>query len=171
MLQKTRFQNKNCPKILNILCYIYVTYINKSIPAANMRPSQKRKNSLVVFNTIFCGFVSSLVCDLEDFADGLHCEFKHDALSVVPTDNPVRSALEKRLETFDNPVESFDTEAKRKTYFRKKWGIVQPVEKILGIRYDTRLNKKSGTYDQVPVKDTFVYIPILETIKLLDKKI
>ncbi|CAI5662779.1 unnamed protein product [Oreochromis niloticus] len=112
-------------------------------------------------------FVSSLVCDLEDFADGLHCEFKHKVLNVVPTENPVRSPVEKCLETFDNPVEKFDTEAKRKSYFREKWGIVDPVEKTLGIRYDTRLNKKSGTYDQVPVKDTFVYIPILETIKFI----
>lgn len=31
----------------------------------------------------------------------------------------------------------------------------------------TRLNKNTGTYDQVPVKDTFVYIPILETIKFI----
>lgn len=27
-----------------------------------------------------------------------------------------------------------------------------------GICYDTRLNKNSGTYNQVPVKDTFVYM-------------
>lgn len=88
-------------------------------------------------------FVSSLVCDLEDYADGQHCETKQKALSIVPIDNPVRSALEKCLETFDNPFESFDTEAKRKTYFHEKWGIVDPVEKTLGIRYDTRLNKKN----------------------------
>lgn len=88
-------------------------------------------------------FVSSLVCDLEDYADGQHCETKHKVLSIVPIDNPLRSALEKCLETFDNPFESFDTEAKRKTYFRDKWGIVDPVEKTLGIGYDTRLNKKN----------------------------
>ena len=110
-------------------------------------------------------FVTSLVNDLEEFADGLH--FKQKVLSVVPKDNPVRSTLEKCLETFDNPVEGFDTEAKRKTYFSAKWGIVEPVEKTLGIRYDTRLNKNTGTYDQVPVKDTFVYIPILETIQFI----
>ena len=74
-------------------------------------------------------FVTSLVYDLEDFDNGLHCQFKHEVLSVVLKDNPVRSTLEKCLETFDNPVESFDTEAKRKTYFSAKWGIVEPVEK------------------------------------------
>ena len=37
----------------------------------------------------------------------------------------------------------------------------------LGVRYDTRHNQKSGTYDQVPVKDTFIYVPILESLKFI----
>lgn len=38
---------------------------------------------------------------------------------------------------------------------------------VAEVRFDTRRNKNIGTYDQVPVKDTFVYVPILETIKFI----
>ena len=113
--------------------------------------------------------VSAIVGDLEDFADGLHSQFKHKVLSTVPMGSPVRSTLENCLETFENPVQSFDTETKRKKYLCAKWGIIDPFEKILGVRFDTRLNKNTGTYDQVPVKDTFVYIPILETIRFIGR--
>ena len=85
----------------------------------------------------------------------------------MPKDNPVRVTLEKDLETFENPFINFNTESKRLNYFNKKWGVVEPVEKFLGIRFDTRRNKQTGTYDQVPVNNTFVYIPILETIKFM----
>lgn len=44
---------------------------------------------------------------------------------------------------------------------------MEPVEKFLGIQFDTRRNKQTGTYDQVPVNDTFVYIPILGTMKFM----
>lgn len=111
--------------------------------------------------------VSSVVSHLEDFAEGLHSEFKHKVLSAIPADNPVRNTLGKCLETFENPVENFNTESKRKKYLSEKWGMVDPVEKLLGFRYDSRLNKVTGTFDQVPVKDTFVYVPILETIKFI----
>lgn len=45
--------------------------------------------------------------------------------------------------------------------------IVEPVEVALGVRYDTRRNRTTGTYDQVPITDTFVYTPLLETLKFI----
>ena len=45
--------------------------------------------------------------------------------------------------------------------------VVEPIEITLGVRYDNRRNQKSSTYDQVPVKDTFIYVPILETLKFM----
>ncbi|KAK2864168.1 hypothetical protein Q7C36_003322 [Tachysurus vachellii] len=111
--------------------------------------------------------VSSIVSDLEELVGGLHSQVKQEILSAVPKDNSVRSTLEKGFENFENPFVSFNTETKRMKYFNKKWGIVEPVEKNLGVLFDTRRNKNTGTYDQVPVKDTFVYIPILETIKFI----
>lgn len=112
-------------------------------------------------------FVSTIVSDLEELATGLHSQVKQEILSAVPTDDPVRSRLEEGLENFENPFESFNTETKRTKYFNQKWGVVEPVEIMLGHQFDTRRNKQTGTYDEVPVKDTFVYIPILETIQFM----
>ena len=44
---------------------------------------------------------------------------------------------------------------------------MEPVERFLGIRFNTRRNKQTSTFDQVPMNDTFLYIPILETIKFM----
>ena len=52
-------------------------------------------------------------------------------------------------------------------YFDEKWGIVEPLEIVLGVRYDTRRNGTTGMYSQVPVNDTFMYVPILETLKCI----
>lgn len=52
-------------------------------------------------------------------------------------------------------------------YFCEKWGVVDPIDVLLGVRYDTRRNRGSGTYDQVPVTDKFVYVPLLETLKFI----
>lgn len=35
------------------------------------------------------------------------------------------------------------------------------------MRYDNRLNQKTSTYDQVTVKDTFIYLPILKTLNFI----
>lgn len=53
--------------------------------------------------------VSSVVGDLEELASGLHSQVKQQVLSAVPKDNPVRAALEKDLETFENPFINFNT--------------------------------------------------------------
>lgn len=111
--------------------------------------------------------VSTIVSDLEELATGLHSQVKHEILSVVPKDDPIKSTLEEGLENFENPFVSFNTETKRTKYFNEKWGVVEPLEIMLGHRFDTRRNKQTGTYDQVQVKDTFVYIPILETIQFM----
>ena len=100
-------------------------------------------------NSVF----STIVIDLEELATGLHSQVKQEILSAVPKDNPIRSTLEG-LDKFENPFVSFNTETKRTRYFNEKWGVVEPVEIMLGHRFDTRQNKKNGTYDQVQVKDT-----------------
>ena len=58
-----------------------------------------------------------------------------------------------------------NTETKQNKHFKEKWGNVEPVEKVLGTRFDSRRNKSTGTYDQVIITDKFSYVPILETLK------
>lgn len=50
---------------------------------------------------------------------------------------------------------------------KKKWKIVEPIEYVLGVHYDTRFDKTTGIYSQVPVNDKFMYVPILGTLKSL----
>lgn len=111
--------------------------------------------------------VSNIVGEMEEFAAGIHSQVKQDVLLALPADDQVRVAVEHSLNKFENPVTNFNTDTKRITYFSKKWGVIEPKEITLGLRYDTRRNKQTGTYDQVPVKDTFVYVPILETLKFI----
>lgn len=58
-----------------------------------------------------------------------------------------------------------NTESKRNACFEKKWKTVEPVEKVLGVRFENRRNRSTETYDQVVVTDKFAYVPIIETLK------
>lgn len=103
--------------------------------------------------------VSSIICDLEEFTTELQSLMKQN---FVTEDSSEMSA-----QCFENPFTSFNSDAKRAKFFSERWGIVEPLEIVLGVRYDSRRNKRTGTYDQVPVKETFVYIPILDTLKFM----
>ncbi|XP_051947286.1 uncharacterized protein LOC127618717 [Xyrauchen texanus] len=111
--------------------------------------------------------VTSIVGDLEELTDTLHSQAKHNMLSALPTSDPYKFVINESFEKLENPFTNLNTEWKRNKYFKEKWGVVEPVEITLGMRYDSRLNQKSGTYDQVPVKDTFIYVPILETLEFM----
>lgn len=43
-------------------------------------------------------------------------QVKHEMLSAVPKDDPVRATLEKGLENFENPFVSFNTETKSEIF-------------------------------------------------------
>ena len=111
--------------------------------------------------------VSSLVGDLEELTSELRSEAKQAVISALPTPDPNIPVINECFEKFENPFTDLNTEWKRNKYFNQKWGVVEPREMTLGVRYDTRHNQKSGTYDQVPVKDTFIYVPILESLKFI----
>ncbi|MCJ8729061.1 hypothetical protein PDJAM_G00012340, partial [Pangasius djambal] len=99
--------------------------------------------------------VSSVVSELEDLTTEIHNQIRQNVMFVIPLDNPVRSAVEHSLGHFESPFSMFNSETKRNNYFVNKWAVFEPVEIILGLRYDTRRNKKTGCYDQVPVLQAF----------------
>lgn len=99
--------------------------------------------------------VSSIVGDLEELTSELRSQAKHTVISALPITDPNISVINESFENFENPFTNLNTEWKRNKYFNLKWGVVEPVEITLGVRYDNRRNQKSGTYDQVPVKDTY----------------
>ncbi|KAK0150882.1 hypothetical protein N1851_008004 [Merluccius polli] len=82
---------------------------------------------------------------MEELVEELHSTVKEDVVKLLPDVEGMRA-------TFDE-------------YFDK------PVEVALGVRYDTRRNRATGTYEQIPVTDKFVYIPLLETLKFIFKEI
>lgn len=68
---------------------------------------------------------------------------------------------------FENVFTSFNSDAKRAKFFSERSGIVKPWEIVIGVRYDFRRNQRTGNYEQVPVKETYVYIPILDSLKFM----
>lgn len=113
--------------------------------------------------------VSSIVGDLEELTSELRSQAKQTVLGVLTSSDPNISQINASFDKLENPFAGLNTEWKRNKYFNEKWGVVEPVEVILGVRFDNRRNTKSGTYEQVPVRDTFIYVPILETLKFMCK--
>ena len=118
-----------------------------------------------VANTVILSVVESM----EECLNDIHTSIKRQVLEVVPEGNPSRSAVEEVLENLENPFADLNTDSKWKKYFYSKWGVVQPVEVHLGVRYDSKINRISGNYEQVPVNDTFIYVPLFKTLEFIFK--
>ncbi|XP_048100920.1 uncharacterized protein LOC125295613 [Alosa alosa] len=113
--------------------------------------------------------ILSVVESMEECLNDIHTSIKHQILKVVPECNPSRRAVEDVLTNLQNPFSELNTDSKWKKYFYTKWGVVQPVEVHLGVRYDSKKNKVSGNYEQVPVNDTFISIPLFKTLDFIFK--
>lgn len=68
--------------------------------------------------------VSSIVGDLEELTSEIRSQAEHTA-----------------IEDYENPFTNLNTEWKQNKYFHQKWGVVEPVEITLGVRYDNRQNQ------------------------------
>jgi len=111
--------------------------------------------------------VLSTIENLEEFVEDLQSNIKDHVLNLVTDNNPSRPAIEELFKRLENPFSQLNTDTKWKKYFRDKWGVVEPVELRFGVRYETKRNNKTGTYEQVPVNDKFIYIPILKTLQFI----
>lgn len=114
------------------------------------------------------GNVQSLVSSLEEVTHDIQDQVKETVLSCLSANQSV-DEIRNSLSHLENPFTQLNSVAKRDGYFSEKWGVVSPVEKVLGVRFDKRWNKITGTYDQVSVRDTLAYIPILLTLQSLLK--
>lgn len=136
------------------------------------RPSPTKVCGLIV-GDLLCGDlpaskVKSFVNKFERFVDISHTNIKDDVLNLLPPDNEVlKDRMNDYFENLRNPVVNFNTETKWKKYYSEKLEMVEPTEIALGVRFDSRRNRSFGTYDQVPVTDKFVYVPILQTLKFI----
>lgn len=114
-------------------------------------------------NGVANSVIMSVVESMEDCVTDFHTSLRENILNVVPVESTSRSSVEEVFINFHNPFSDFNTDTKWRKYFSEKWGVVEPTEVHLGVRYDSRRNKISGMYEQIPVNDTFIYIPLLKT--------
>nr|XP_024657554.1 uncharacterized protein LOC106676865 isoform X1 [Maylandia zebra] len=112
--------------------------------------------------------VNSFVSSMKEVFFEIHTQAKDAALQSLPSqDTSSKKKLEQSFKNFENPFTLLNSEAKRNRHFKQKWATVEPVEMVLGTRFDSRRNKITGTFDQVIVTDRFAYVPILETLKTI----
>lgn len=110
--------------------------------------------------------VLSTIENLQEFLEDLQSDIQNQILNSIPENNTCRSAIEEVFKSLENPFGQLNSDTKWQKYFKDEWGIVQSVELHLGVRYDTRQNK-TGNYEQVPVNDKFIYVPILKTFQFI----
>ncbi|KAK0153147.1 hypothetical protein N1851_005164 [Merluccius polli] len=91
--------------------------------------------------------VQCLVGSMEEVVNDIHAHAKEAVVECFIWRN-IRKTLE----------------SKRKKHLEEKWKIVEPVEYIFGVRFDTRKDRTTGTYRQVPVNDKFMYVPIMGSL-------
>ncbi|XP_030601542.1 uncharacterized protein LOC115791568 [Archocentrus centrarchus] len=113
--------------------------------------------------------VQSLTCSMEEVVNDVHIQAQDAVLKCLSSEvnEQTLNKVRECFENIENPFTHLNTERKRQKYLEKKWKIVEPVEHVLGVRYDTRLDKTTGVYSQIPVNDKFMYVPILGTLDSL----
>lgn len=112
--------------------------------------------------------VQAIVESMEAVVTDLHRRAKV-AITLEFKDTGFQKKVEACFDKLDNPFTDLNTQRKRQTFFEKKWELVDPVEYVLGVRFDVRKDKTTGVYCQVPITDKFVYVPILGTLQSLFK--
>ena len=113
--------------------------------------------------------VNNFVSSMEEVFFEINSQAKDAALQCLsPQDTENKNKMEQSFKLLENGNLSHAyKETKRNKHFKEKWGNIEPVEKVLGTRFDSRRNKSTGTYDQVIITDTFSYVPILEMLKTI----
>ncbi|XP_032433321.1 uncharacterized protein LOC116729094 isoform X1 [Xiphophorus hellerii] len=115
--------------------------------------------------------INYLVISLEEIVNDIQNQAKESVKNSLSLQEPVKSDIECKIdqcfEKMENPFMALNSESKRTRFLAENWGRVDPVECVLGSRFDTLRSRTTGGYDQVVVTDKFVYIPILETLKFI----
>lgn len=110
--------------------------------------------------------INTFAMSMEEVVQDIQDQVKETALNCLSSQNTdIKSAIEQSFQEIENPFALLNSMSKCNSFFTKKWGIVHPVEKVLGVRFDSRKNRTTGLYEQVVVTDKFAYVPILQTFK------
>lgn len=74
------------------------------------------------------------------------------------------------IDDFDgwlNPFKHIESQHQLLTYLKKQDVYVSPVEHVLGKRWELREDRVSKKCKQIEVNDSFYYVPMLDTVKLI----
>lgn len=117
--------------------------------------------------------VNSVVISMEEIVKDIQQHAKQTVIKNLVFSDERETETCKKVEAcideLENPFTIFNSEYKQSKFLSSKWENVEPVECVIGSRFDTRRNKKTGTYDQIVVQDKFMYVPILSTLESIFK--
>lgn len=148
---------------------------SSSSPGSSAPPSKQKKLmdmcSSLVAEVKACGLpesrVESIVSSMEEIVNSARSEAEDAVIACVSSEVAEQTIgkVQDCFENLDNPFSHLNTETKRQSYFKRKWKIVEPVEHVLGVRFDVRRDRTTGVYSEIPVNDKFTYVPILGTLE------
>lgn len=102
--------------------------------------------------------VQTIVCSMEEVISDVQVQARETVLqtfSAETKESEIYKKVERCLNQLDNPFSTFNTQTKRQKYYDEKWEIVEPEEFVLGVRMDTRRNRTTGVYSQIPVTEKY----------------
>ena len=89
--------------------------------------------------------VQAMVGSMEELLNDIHRQARDSVLNCTSETHgmDLGKKMENSFDQLENPFTFFNTGAKRQR-FEEKWEIVEPVEYVLGVRFDVR-----GVYNQI----------------------
>ena len=104
--------------------------------------------------------VQTIVCSVEEVISDVQSQAREAVLQTFSSEtkeSEIHKKIEHSLNQLGNPFSTFNTDRKRQKEF------------VLGVRMDTRTDRTTGAYSQIPVTDKYTYVPILGTLKSILK--
>lgn len=115
--------------------------------------------------------VQAIVESMEEVVNDIRTQAKEAVLNCSSElqSTSFQNKVEACFNQLENPFSNLNTQGKRQKFFEEKWEIVEPIEYVLGVRFDVQRDRTTGVYSQIPVNDKFVYVPIIGTLKSMFK--
>ncbi|KAI7811169.1 hypothetical protein IRJ41_011241 [Triplophysa rosa] len=86
--------------------------------------------------------VTSVVSDMEELVHEIHSNIKREVINLLPADDfATTSKIEHCFDNLDN--------------------------RFSKLKFNSRLNRVTRTYDQIPVTDKLIYVPLLDTLQFI----
>jgi hypothetical protein len=134
------------------------------LAGANFLMNLCASNSMTLTNVAFVkNTVKELVCEVVS-----HLQDRTQAvLAKAGCESSSAKELMLDFETWKNPFWGTDSHSQLKKYMERNHFLTEPVMIHNGVRWETKHKGDKNSCDQVQVSDTFCYIPIEDTLRLV----